>query len=489
MILSRREQEAVREVASSYNIDGDPEVLIDEALQAVCIGQADEIAYAVGRAAGVEFIGDFIWGKDRREIVRADQARALIAQAKQDQTYEGPIPEDDGKAVEEANALVELATDAWNDQVRGSEVETILRMAAQFEENGDAPAETPAPTSIRPAAAPDEPVQDARPDLTATAAAAFRTDDLDELAKIEPWEEYSNEKVGDIVNGINAAIETYSLEELYELLRNIWAFESSHRNRRTVLDAIEDVHTQIVEAQRAEGTTPYAPPNQVPRPEEAAPAAETAPAEPSEPAEPEQPAEEPEPEPEPEPAPEPEPEPVAAAEGQAAPEDFYDSLIAEVEREIEAQRLHIPQAPADEAPEVPWDWTKISDQELQRLHSTFHGFVYYVDYRFARESRIALACKMAADELSRELLVAADKPKDFKVTVLEAEIEADENVKLWRKRQRRHEAFASALRSERDSYSKLLEGLSRHESMRQDEWQRAGGKSPGILRRAGGSSK
>ena len=87
-------------------------------------------------------------------------------------------------------------------------------------------------------------------------------------------------------------------------------------------------------------------------------------------------------------------------------------------------------------------------------------------------------------------LVAAakydEKGKEVRVTFLEAEIEDDENVKLWRRRQRKHEAFASALRSERDSYSKLLEGFSRHESMRQDEWQRAGGKPGSILRRAGG---
>ena len=129
-------------------------------------------------------------------------------------------------------------------------------------------------------------MQDARPDLVQTAAAAFRTDDLDELRKVEPWEGYGNEKVGDIINGVNAAIESYELEELYELLRNIWAFESSHRNRKTVLDAVEDVHTQVVEAQRAEGETPYAPPNQVDRPAEAVAREVT-------------PAQEPEPEPEP----------------------------------------------------------------------------------------------------------------------------------------------------------------------------------------------
>ena len=496
MILAPHEQDAVREVACSYGVDGDPEILIDDALRAICAGQADEVAYAVGRAAGITFIGNFIWGKDRRKIVRADQARALIAQAKQDQTYEGPVPEDDAKAVEEANALVELATDAWNDMVRGSEVETILRMAAQFEsENGDAPVEAepePEKVSARKDPDPDLPVQDARPDLVQTAAAAFRTDDLDELRKVEPWEGYADEKVGDIVNGVNAAIETYELEELYELLRNIWAYESSHRNRKTVLDAVQDVHTQIVEAQRAEGETPYAPPNQVDRPAEAVEAPAQEPESEPEPAEDEDAGDGETAEDQPEPDAEPEPEPEAPAQEVPAgePDDVYQRLVADAEEEIRQQRMHIPEPPADAAPEIPWDWTKLSDAELQRLHSTFHGFAYYVDYRYSRESRIALACKQAADEMARELLVAAakydEKGKEIRVTFLEAEIEADENVKLWRYRQRRHEAFASALRSEREGYFKLLEGLSRHESMRTDEWQRSGGKTGGILRRAGG---
>ena len=539
VILSPHEQASVREVAHSYNIDGDPEVLVDDALQAICSGQADSAAYAVGRAAGIDFIGDFIWGKDRRHIVRADQARALIAQAKQDQTYEGPIPEDDAKAVEEANALVELATDAWNDMVRGPEVEAILRLAAQFEsENGDAPpeaevvAEEEPKVSIRPDADPEKPVQDAKPELVEVASAAFRTDDLDELAKIEPWEGYSDERVGDILNGINAAIETYELEELYELLRNIWAFESSKRARKTVLDAIEDVHTQITEAQRAEGQTPYAPPNQIERSQEepsSASAGEVeAPTEDDEvepgaadedagdeggegdgeevpaPDREREPDAEPEPEPEaPEPPsqePVPEAEPVGEApaewsvevvpETAQATEKIYQQLVADSEEEIRRQRMHIPEPPSEVAPEVPWDWTKLSDAELQRLHSAFHGFAYYVDYRLSRENRIALACKQAADELSRILLVAAakydEKGKEVRVTFLEAEIEADENVKAWRHRQRRHEAFASALRSEREGYFKLLEGLSRHESMRQNEWQRAGSKPGSILRRSSG---
>ena len=517
MILSPREAQAVLKVASSYGVDGNPEELIDDALQAICTGGADQAAYVVARAGGVGFIGDFIWWKDR-QLVRADQARTLIAQAKQDQTYEGPIPEDDAKAIEEANALIELATDAWNDMVRGSEVETILRMAAQFDNGGD-----PEPEVVETGQAeaqekipPEEQVQEADPPLVENAVAAFRTDDLDELAKVEPWESYAQEKVADIIAGVNAAIETYELEELYDLLRNIWAYESAHRARKTILDALEEVHNQIASKQREQGDTPYAPPNQIPRPSQEpspAPAGEAqAPAEVDE------------------------PEPAAVAEGgaqdgeevlaadrepdadadadlgaeaaaplpqepadeappvaQAGPQrpadgDPYQELISEVEGQISRERLHTPEPPTEAAPEIPWDWTQISDKELQQLHSAFSSMGYYVDYKLSRENRIALLCKQAADELSRELLVALTKHdikgKDVKITLLEAQVEADENVKTWRQRQRRHEAFASGFRSERDSYYKLLEGLSRHESMRMDEWQRAGGKPGSILRRA-----
>jgi hypothetical protein len=526
VILSPREQNAVRLVASSYGVDGDPEVLVEDALSAICMGEADESAYRVAGAAGVEFIGDFIWGRDRRQVMKPSQARELIVQGKQDGSFEGPIPEDDAKLIAEANALIELATDAWEQQVRGPEVEAILRMAAQFEDGNGAESSEPtdtsspasssepeAPSSPEPQSEPEaekippeEQVQDAR-NIIERAPAPFRADDLQELAKLEPWEGYNREKVSGIIDGVNAALDDYELDELYELLRNIWAYESTHRNRQTVLNGLVDVHKQIKETGA-----------EVPEEEESPPAQAGADAPAAEPAEPEsapsdeggegdgeevpaadQGPEEPDAEADQRgeaaeevsqgPADEAPPVAQAGPERPAEPpvdDDAYQQMVLDVEQEIAAQRMHTPEPPADAAPELSWDWTKLSDQELQRLYSTFAGFAYYVDYRWARDSRIALMCKNAADELARELMVASAHGKDVKVTILEAEIEQDENVKVWRKRQRRHEIFASAHRSERESYYKLLEQLSRHESMRMDEWQRSGGKPSGILRRSGG---
>jgi hypothetical protein len=523
MILSPREQVAVSEVASSYGVDGDPEVLVEDALSAICMGEADESAYRVAGAAGVEFIGDFIWGRDRRQVMKPSQARELIVQGKQDGSFEGPIPDEDAKLIAEANALIELATDAWEQQVRGPEVEKILRMAAQFEDGNGAessestdtsspasssePEEQSSPetTSEPEKIPPEEQIQDAR-NIVEHAPEAFRADDLQELSKLEPWEGYNREKVQGVIEGVNAALDDYDLSELYELLRNVWAYESTHRNRQTILNGLVDVHDQIKET----GATQEEPPSAQAGAD--APAAEPAEPEPAPSAEggegdgeevpdadqgPEAPDAEPEQRGEAAEAVSQEPADETESVAQAGPErsveepvepsdDEYQKLVLDVEQEIAGQRMHTPEPPADAAPELPWDWTKLSDQELQRLYSTFAGFAYYVDYRWARDQRISLLCKLAADEMARALLVGSSHGKDVKVTILEAEIEQDENVKTWRKRQRRHEIFASAHRSERDSYYKLLEQLSRHESMRMDEWQRSGGKPSGILRRSGG---
>jgi hypothetical protein len=95
-----------------------------------------------------------------------------------------------------------------------------------------------------------------------------------------------------------------------------------------------------------------------------------------------------------------------------------------------------------------------------------------------REDRVALECKRAADELANELLKAIDKYDDKgkhkTLTLLEKEVEADPHVLNWRRLQYKHDAFTASARRERDSLYKLVESLSRFETMRQQEWQRSG---------------
>ena len=112
------------------------------------------------------------------------------------------------------------------------------------------------------------------------------------------------------------------------------------------------------------------------------------------------------------------------------------------------------------------------------MYSYYSLLAYYKSFVLTREERIALECKRAADELVNELMKTADKydekGKEKRVTVLESEIEADPHVANWRRLQRKHEAYCASARRERNSLYKIVEQLSRFETMRQQEWQRTG---------------
>jgi hypothetical protein len=101
------------------------------------------VAYRLTEAAGIVWISPSIWMKEKPEV-NATQARALLAQGKKDGTYEAPIPEDDKKAISDAEDLLDLARTAWAQHVRGPEVEILLKMEASFAEGGEAP-EAPKP--------------------------------------------------------------------------------------------------------------------------------------------------------------------------------------------------------------------------------------------------------------------------------------------------------------------------------------------------------
>jgi hypothetical protein len=155
----------------------------------------------------------------------------------------------------------------------------------------------------------------------------------------------------------------------------------------------------------------------------------------------------------------------------------YSDLVAEVEEALERERLHVPEPPVDDPPMLPYDYSKVSDADLQSLHAQFSSFAYRANYLLMRDDRIAHIAKMQADEMARELLVATakydDHGKERKVSFIEAEIESTAALKKLRSIQRRHEIFAQAHRRERDSYSKLVESMSRLESMRHNVWERS----------------
>lgn len=406
--------------------------------------------------------------------MNAEKAKAILTQAKADETYEAEIPTDEAKLISEAEGLIEMAQQAWDQYTRGPEVEALLRIANEDfgSDNGNAPA----------AAAP-EPEEE-------TASSEAPVADGDDLSQVEPWDQYDNEKVSDIKAGIEYASKSdeYSDDELRELMSHVWQYEAAHKNRSTILDYLGE----IAASHFGDGGAEEPAESQ----SEEAPAEEPQ-ADPDEAVETEVPVEEPTPEPDPEPEPEPEPEeqpkpkkapkkpdkksppPTVPAAESSGDEDF-DELIKHVEEELERERLVVPKPPEEEIPEIPWDWTKISAADLQKLYMFYSNLAYYKSYRLSRDERLALHCKQAADELHRDLLNATDKydenNKQRTMTLLEAEVESDPEVKKWRRRQRQYETFASAARQERDSYNKIVESMSRVETMRHNEWERSGGK-------------
>ena len=523
MFLSKTERQEVRKVASSYNIYGEPEELVTQAIEAMTTTE-DEAALKVAEAAGVGFICDgMVWYRKEKRNVALDAqiARAIITQAKSDETYEGPIPEDDAKAISEAESLVKMAEAAWEQYVRGPEVEAILRIAAG--ENGDAPAADSEPAEPEPDPGP-EPTPDPEPDPAPEPQADPPAEPQEtgfslspeEMSKTEPWEGYADEKVPDIVEAIEIGVEED--DNPGELLAHIWAYESAHKDRKRIIKRLDEAAKQLSGGNdetpateekpppEAGGETPT-PSGEDQEPDNAAAAQGDSAGDPqAEPGAGESGGDEgaatgdhdedragggataaADPDPEPEPAGE---AAEPAREGKAdedkpraeSSDPVYDELIADVEAELGEQRLHVPPPlPPGEQPDLPFDLTTLSDKELQQFHGYFTAYVYRTNHLLMREEAKARKCKDAAEELARDLLVAAEKydehDKAKTMTILEAEVESDPEVIKWRKRQRKHDTFATSYRSERDSYLRVVEALSRQESMRQNEWERGGGRS------------
>lgn len=450
----------------------------------------------------------------------AERARIILVQAKKDEIYEGPVPEDDKKAISEANDLIEMAQQAWDQHTRGPQVETVLRLANEEFDGGEQKDDKPEP----------EPEPEPKPDPEPAPEPEGDTPpEGDDLSQIEPWEGYDKEKVSDILAGVNAAVRDYGEEDLTDLMANVWAYEAAHKNRKSVLDHLEDVAKRLENGEDLPDDPKDSDQDNEPTEEE--PKAEkTEKPEPKfdplkqkmEPA-PEDKPDLPQPTPEDAPkpltelpkgiekkAPEEEPEIVDggiksdgdgnirkheerefAEKVEKVKQKIDDSDLDEaekklaeyVEQELKDELLHTPQPPETEIPDLPWDWTQLSDAELQKFYGIYSASAYYKNWQAQRDERMAAHWREAANELHNTLLVAADKyddnGKQKTMTLLEAEIESDENVKKFRRRQRKHETFASAHKRERDSMNKLVESLSRLESMRHQEWERSGQKGGG----------
>jgi hypothetical protein len=418
-------------------------------------------------------------------------ARAVITQARKDNTYAGPMPEDDATCLKEAENLVEMAEQAWTQQIRGPEVEAILNLANQAPQNGDQNGGVENESG-------DQDDSEAESD-------APKIEFSDALTKLEPWDGYGDMTVADVTEGVNWYIEEKP-EDLADLLTHVYAFEQSHKNRSRILkhitQALDQLGVKIGKVEDAgTGEADDSDSTESEADGQGAPEADAEGDQSSgdqgsgddEPTKAEGKSDKGKSDAKSETPPqgaeggsgEHEAEPLAENQGGGSDDggsggsgSAYRKLIDRVTEDLRNERLDgIPKPPSEEAPELPWNWADISDSTLHDYHMQYASLAYYASYMSVRNERVAMLCREAADEVRNALLVELpkydEKNKEIKVTVLEAKIESDDRVRRWRKLQRKHEQMALQAKREMESYHKLVEALSRLETMRHNSWERA----------------
>ena len=426
--------------------------------------------------------------------MHATQARVIIVQARKDEVYEGPIPQDDLKAIEEANALVNMAQQAWDMNAKGPQVEAILRIAAAEipeEEKivtevslADAEQTTPDPT-LESGVIVQENVPEAVPevlvDVPETEVRVERQPEIsldpdpvpvairgssEKLAKVEPWEGYSTDRVPTIVETLQFGLEGEA--KPLELLRHVEAYESAHKDRSRILKRVQEFRAKYNGTEpQVEVVTPTDPPLQeVPevsvenREKVAGPIDNqtdlVTEIEKAEKEIPEAPA------------------PAIDSDN----DSDYELMLKFVQDELLGENFHVPKKLPEEKTELPFDLTTLSDRELHAVYGQFSVYAYAASYRMILEEARARKCGHAADEIHKYLLTSAEKydsqNKPKTMTILEAEIEQNVDIKFWRKAQQKHALFGQVYKNERDSYNRLVESLSRLETMRQNEFLRSG---------------
>jgi hypothetical protein len=211
-----------------------------------------------------------------------------------------------------------MAKSAWDQYVRGPEVEALLRLGDEnFDVTANGSAPKAAATVVEPEVEPqtDEAGDDGGNDKPPSAPPATAEPDAEavevDLAEIEPWEGFSTEKVSGIVEAIAAAERDYTEDELRDLLANIWAYEAAHKNRTGIMNALEGVAERMAAGDGASESAP-------------------------------------DPEPDPEPQAEADPEPAPVPEPEPAPEEVT------IPEPSEAVETEVPAEPEAEAPfEIP----------------------------------------------------------------------------------------------------------------------------------------
>lgn len=444
-------------------------MLLREALNAILSGKADDEAYKVAEAAGVEFISPSIWYKEKS--MNAEQAKTILKEAKSNDTYEGPISGDSSKLISEAEELIEMAQQAWEQHARGPEVKSILDLAKSFTNGDEADDEDDEEPYDDPDLYEDDPddVEDDEEyeDEEDEEEAPEQPKVESELAGVEPWEGYSTDRVPVIVESLEVAMED---DDAQELLAHVWAFETAHKNRKRILKRVEELAKQFDEEADEDED------------EEDLEIEVEGSVEDEELVDEEEEEEEEKPKPKAK---------ITRKQRQKAADEMADDsdedeFLSDISKEIEKERLHVPNKLPEDRADVPDDFTSISDKDLQQLYMQFSAYVYRTNYLLLLQESGAAKCKAAVTELTQELLANADKydekKKEKTLTILNAEIAQDPEVIKWKERQQQYDGLAHFYKGERDGYKSFVESLSRLATMRQDEFEHSGSGSGGRKR-------
>lgn len=267
---------------------------------------------------------------------------------------------------------------------------------------------------------------------------------------VEPWQGYKKAKIKDIMAVVESVFSTNG-EAARPLLAHVWSFESANNERSSLLNKLKALAENGVQV-----APPVAAPAPAPTPEPAGVVAES----PFAQAQPEAPA----------PAtpnlfaPAPTTDPLPNVDAQPVEGGATGAAQAFISNE----GLPIPPQ-VGTPPELPADFTTLSDVEVRKLSSQFNAVQARAHYLLSISEGHANDAKIAADGLAGRWIEAQTWPA--KVTLSEQNSKASNVAEIAQARHTQHEYAEQArqLKALRDIYKETCDRLSREQTGRADE--------------------
>lgn len=159
-------------------------------------------------------------------------------------------------------------------------------------------------------------------------------------------------------------------------------------------------------------------------------------------------------------------------------EQEYQVIVIEAEAEVKNNTLHKPSEPDTKDLDLPFDLTQLSDKALQKAYGAYNALAYRVNYKLMLEEAKLRRVKLAVKELRTYLFSEAvkyDEQNHQRTNAdITSEIEQNETLKHWIKRENVLDMNVEAYRSQRDGLYREVDMLSRLETMRHQEAERSG---------------